>query len=65
MSYPRTDVQFISKETYDGLRGLFETNSVQTLLNNRISEIVNKTGLSNDIVFDKDKAPNKKTCWWF
>lgn len=60
MSYPRTDVQFISKETYDGLRGLFETNSVQTLLNNRISEIVNKTGLSNDIVFDKDKAPNKK-----
>lgn len=60
MSYPRTDVQFISKETFNGLSQLVQTASVQKLLNNRIQKNVSKTGLTNDVVIDANAIPNKK-----
>ena len=60
MSYPRTDIQFISQETFDGLSQLVQKQSVQSLLNKRINEVVKKTGLSNDIKIDPMKKANKK-----
>lgn len=60
MSYPRTDIQFISQETFDGLSQLVQKQSVQTLLNKRINDVVKKTGLTNDIKIDPMKKANKK-----
>jgi len=60
MSYPRTDVQFISLETFEGLSQLVETQSVQQLLKQRIDETVKRTGLTNDIEIKPSTPPNKK-----
>lgn len=60
MSYPRTDVQFISLETFEGLSQLVETQSVQQLLKQRIDETVKRTGLTNDIEIKSSIPPNKK-----
>lgn len=50
LSYPRTDVQYISEEIYKTLQSLAKTESVQRLLNQRIESVVNQNDISNDLV---------------
>ncbi|HDZ6149432.1 TPA: type IA DNA topoisomerase [Staphylococcus aureus] len=60
LSYPRTDVQYISEEIYKTLQSLAKTESVQRLLNQRIESVVNQNDISNDLVFDSNQPSQKK-----
>ncbi|WP_341775918.1 DNA topoisomerase [Staphylococcus hyicus] len=60
ITYPRTDVQFISLEIYKTLQSLAQTPTVQQLLKQQIDKNVEKHNLPIDIKFDVNKEPNKK-----
>lgn len=60
LSYPRTDVQYISNEVYKTLQELVQTESVQTLLNKQINRVVNEHSIENDITINPNKSPDSK-----
>ncbi|MCA1235794.1 DNA topoisomerase [Staphylococcus aureus] len=60
LSYPRTDVQYISDEIYKSLQKLASTESVQRLLNKRIVSVLEESRIKNDIIFNHQKNPLKK-----
>lgn len=60
LSYPRTDVQYISEEIYKTLQSLAETESVQKLLNRQIQHVLKNNQIDNDLVFNSQKPSNKK-----
>ncbi|MDQ7134561.1 DNA topoisomerase [Staphylococcus aureus] len=60
LSYPRTDVQYISEEIYKTLQSLAETESVQRLLNQQIKQVLENNQINNDLVFNSQQASNKK-----
>ncbi|SUL87559.1 DNA topoisomerase [Staphylococcus aureus] len=60
LSYPRTDVQYISDEIYKSLQKLAATKSVQRLLNKRIESVLEASRIKDDIIFDHQKNPLKK-----
>lgn len=60
LSYPRTDVQYISEEIYKTLQSLAETESVQRLLDQQIQHVLENNQIDNDLVFNSQKASNKK-----
>lgn len=60
LSYPRTDVQYISEEIYKTLQELAQTDSVQSLINEQIQSVIQKHNINNDITFTPMKRPSKK-----
>ncbi|HFO1542031.1 TPA: DNA topoisomerase [Staphylococcus aureus] len=60
LSYPRTDVQYISEEIYKTLQALAKTESVQRLLNEHIDFVVSKHNIKNDLVLDSNQPSKKK-----
>lgn len=60
LSYPRTDVQYISEEIYKTLQSLAETESVQKLLNQQIQHVLKNNQIDNDLVFNSQQPSNKK-----
>ncbi|MGJ8462422.1 DNA topoisomerase [Staphylococcus haemolyticus] len=60
LSYPRTDVQYISEEIYKTLQSLAKTKSVQQLLNKHIDSVISKHNIKNDLVFDINQPSKKK-----
>lgn len=60
LSYPRTDVQYISNEVYKTLQALVQTESVQKLLNTQINRVINEQNIENDIKIDPNKVPETK-----
>ncbi|EHT3670509.1 type IA DNA topoisomerase [Staphylococcus pseudintermedius] len=60
LSYPRTDVQYISEEIYKTLQSLAETESVQKLLNRQIQHVLKNNQIDNDLVFNSQQPSNKK-----
>lgn len=59
LSYPRTDVQYISKDTYTDLSKLASKASVQALLNQRIQDVVKKSGIKSDAVINPSTPADK------
>ncbi|MCD8845170.1 DNA topoisomerase [Staphylococcus gallinarum] len=60
LSYPRTDVQYISKEVYKTLQELVQTESVQLLLKQQIKRVVTENDIKSDISFNPNKEPETK-----
>lgn len=60
LSYPRTDVRYISEEIYKTLQTLAKTENVQRLINNRIELVIKENNLQNDLIFDSDQPSKKK-----
>lgn len=60
LSYPRTDVQYISDEIYKTLQDLAQTSSVQNLLKSRIETVIKSKNIDNDLKFNPEKQPLKK-----
>lgn len=60
LSYPRTDVQYISKEVYKTLQELVQTESVQLLLKQQIKRVVTENEIKSDISFNPNKEPETK-----
>lgn len=60
ITYPRTDVQFISLEIYKTLQSLAQTSTVQQLLKQQITKNAEKHDIPVDLKFDATKEPHKK-----
>lgn len=60
LSYPRTDIQYISEDIYEGLKELIKTNAVQHLLNTEIEKNIKKFNVTNDIKIDVNKPSSKR-----
>ena len=60
LSYPRTDIQYISEDIYEGLKVLAKTDSVKTLLKSEIEKNLKKYNVSNDIEIDVNKPSSKR-----
>lgn len=59
LSYPRTDVQYISKETYENLKDLAKTRTIQLMMDDVINENAKKNGISVDTMIDVNTPPQK------
>lgn len=60
LSYPRTDVQYISEEIYKTLQSLASTESVKKLLDTRIQSVLKSHDINNDLIFNTNQPPKKK-----
>lgn len=60
LSYPRTDIQYISQEAYDGLADLLQSAAVQKLIKQRIQDNVKRLGVNEDISIDASKPATKR-----
>lgn len=58
LSYPRTDVQYIGQETYQGLSQLLQTSEVQALIDARIKDVEGRVGKPSDAVIDPNTPAN-------
>lgn len=59
LSYPRTDIQYIGKNTYKELSNVLQTPKVQSLIEERVKHVEQKSGMQCDIKIDPQTPPKK------
>lgn len=60
LSYPRTDIQYISEDIYEGIKELAKTETIQNMLNKEIEKNITEYKVNNDIVIDVNKPSSKR-----
>lgn len=60
LSYPRTDIQYISEDIYEGIKELAKTDSVKAILSSEIDKNIKKHNVKNDIEIDENKPSSKR-----